>query len=299
MAITEQQLEDWAKAPTSTNQKSANTYNKIKEILENEFWNKVEVFLQGSYANSTNIQEDSDIDIDIRYNDVYFSNLDQLSEIEKNIYHQNRIPATYEFSQFKTDVFNLLQKHFGNNVERKDKCIRVIKSNADYLDADVVPCFVHRRYKSYNIHNNTFDEGIEFWTDKWEQIVWFPKQHKDNGEQKNKQTKTVYKDIVRIMKNCKKYLIDHWTSEKEMVSSFMIECLIWNIENSYFDKSTYKEITHDIVVKLYWDMEDETKYPEYIEVCKLFYLLRWTRNKHTPQEIQTFLLHLYSLTKNK
>ena len=67
-----------------------------------------------------------------------------------------------------------------------------------------------------------------------ERIVNYPKQHKKNGENKNANANN-YKQTVRIFKNIKKKLIDENTINKNLASSYFIECLIYNIPNSNFD----------------------------------------------------------------
>ena len=80
MSRTEYELGLWATPPSRDNNKSATTYAIIKPILEKKFGSSVNIFLQGSYANSTNINKDSDIDIVICYQNSYFSDISALKE---------------------------------------------------------------------------------------------------------------------------------------------------------------------------------------------------------------------------
>ncbi|MCK5588822.1 MAG: nucleotidyltransferase domain-containing protein [Candidatus Pacebacteria bacterium] len=113
MTISEEQIRIWAQ-PLSTTEydKSVKTHQSIRKILENHFGSKVEIFLQGSYANSTNVRQDSDIDIVISYHPGYFPDLGFLSEEDKETYRKNRVSHDYSFSQFKNDVENLLNNEF-------------------------------------------------------------------------------------------------------------------------------------------------------------------------------------------
>ena len=294
--INETTLSKRAEAPSKENDKSSYTYNIIKELLLDKFWNSVDIYLQWSYANSTNIKKDSDIDIIICNKNVYFSNIDRLTDIEKNKFNENWSQANYSFSQFKSDVKNYLQEKFPYNVERKDKCININLQNERYVDVDVVPCFIHKRFYEYiSKFDNKYDEWIEFYSDKWESIVSFPKTHRKIGELKNQNTNGKYKDIVRIIKNSKKYLVDNWKLNEKCLSSFTIECCVRNVNNNIFRWTTYKGIVNNVMEAIYDDLKNRWKWEEYAEVCDLFYLFRWNRNKNTSQEVITFLEEIYNL----
>ena len=85
MPIPESQLERWSHQGSVT--QSRNTYNSIKNVLEANSTpysgKSFKVFLQGSYGNDTNIYAESDVDIVIRLDDCFYSDLDDLSEDEK------------------------------------------------------------------------------------------------------------------------------------------------------------------------------------------------------------------------
>lgn len=295
MSKTEQQITSRSLPPTRDNDLSATTYQFIKEKLERKFWTDVDIFLQGSYANSTNIKKDSDIDIVICYKSSVFNNIDNLSESEKNLFNSNRVPATYKFYNFKNDVEVYLKSIFWNLVERKNKCI-TIKWSWTRVDTDVIPCFIHKRYSSYNVVSAIW---IEFRTDKGESVVSFPKQHKTNWEQKNQNTWWNFKSLVRVVKNCKKELVAQSIITEDLVSSFLLECLFWNISNSIFSsKYTLKDNFNVVISKIYDDMWNKEIYDKYAEVCDLFYLLRLWRTKSSPSDIKIFLEKVYQLINN-
>ncbi len=294
--INETILSKRAEAPSKENDKSSYTYSFLRNLLLTNFWNDVDIFLQWSYANSTNIKKDSDIDIVICYKNVYFYNIDSLSDIEKNYFNKNLSQTSYTFFSFKQDVQNFLEQYFWNKVERKKKCIRINLWDEKYVDADIVPCFIHKRFYKYNsIYDNDYVEWIEFFSDDLEDIISFPKIHKKNGETKNQSTDGVYKDMVRIMKNSKKYLVDNWKMDEKFISSFMIECCIRNVSNNIFSWSSYKNIVNNVMGNIYSDMQNLKKCENYREVCGLFPLFWWNRNKNTPQEVMNFLEEIYIL----
>lgn len=296
MAITEYWLELWAKPPSRDNDKSASTYAIIKPLLERKFWSSVDIFLQGSYANRTNIKQDSDIDIVICYKNSQYADISNLWEVDKNLYSKNRSDAIYKFSNFKDDVLECLEEVFWiyPKTERKDKCIRVYW-NQSRVDADIVPCFIHKRFKAYN---STSAEWVEFVSDEWVHSTSFPKQHIHNGENKNSQTNENYKATVRILKNCKKELVENELINDELIASFFIECLVWNVPNIYFNKSTYLDIIESVLRKLHADMNDEEVASNYAEVNDLFYLIRSWRTKITREDVVKFLEAAYSYIFN-
>ena len=112
MAIPESQLDTWSHQGSVT--QSSNTYNTIKSILEASTTpyagKNFEVFLQGSYGNDTNIYAESDVDIVIRLDDCFQTDLSELTEQEKGAYRSAFRDATYTHIDFKRDVLSALTK---------------------------------------------------------------------------------------------------------------------------------------------------------------------------------------------
>lgn len=77
MSIPESQLETWAKQGSIGRAKS--TADSVKNALD--YYDKwpenmeFQVYLQGSYKNSTNIRGDSDVDVVAQLNSTFHSNL--------------------------------------------------------------------------------------------------------------------------------------------------------------------------------------------------------------------------------
>ncbi|MGK6426989.1 nucleotidyltransferase domain-containing protein [Klebsiella pneumoniae] len=88
MGIPESQLDTWSHQGSIA--QSASTYSIIKNALESantKYHGKnFKVFLQGSYGNDTNIYAESDVDVVICLDDVYYSDLTQLSPEDKDAY---------------------------------------------------------------------------------------------------------------------------------------------------------------------------------------------------------------------
>ena len=84
MAIPEAQLETWSHQGSV--QQSCDTYATVKRSLEandTKYADKsFDVFLQGSYGNDTNIYAESDVDVVIRTDSIYYYDTSAL--IRKN-----------------------------------------------------------------------------------------------------------------------------------------------------------------------------------------------------------------------
>lgn len=297
--LTDQQIREWSIPPSRENDLSAKTYNVIKQDLEKEFWDSVEIFLQGSYANATNIRKDSDIDIVLCYRNTYYYNIDNLSEEEQERFNDSKWSRGRDFMDFKNEVERFLKTtYWSYRVQRKNKCVTISKQSNFFVDADIIPCFEYRRYHRYSYIPTSDDYyvGTKFITDEWQNIINFQKLHQKNGEAKNIRTDGKYKAVVRVLKNINKYLVDQWLLEEKFISSFAIENLIYNISDDIFRENDINLILiWQIILQLFQEMKDEKKYREYKEICELFYLLRWVRIKETPESIIIFLQKAFTL----
>jgi tRNA nucleotidyltransferase (CCA-adding enzyme) len=87
MPIPESQLKTWSNQGAT--ERSAKTCASIKAAIEAYFWQegmRPEVYLQGSYLNSTNSRGNNDVDVVAVMSSVFYSNL---SEDEKKKTAQN------------------------------------------------------------------------------------------------------------------------------------------------------------------------------------------------------------------
>jgi tRNA nucleotidyltransferase (CCA-adding enzyme) len=140
MAITEQQLINWSR-PVSTTEdnKCKNAISQVTDAIRKKFGSSVSIYLQGSYENNTNVRQDSDVNIVVRHDGYFYHDLQRLGEPDKLAYERNRTSGNYLFSKLKDDVQDALITAFGNDAKRKNKCIEVI-GNSYRINADVVPC---------------------------------------------------------------------------------------------------------------------------------------------------------------
>ena len=227
----------------------ADTYSYSLEMRNATKNRKVKLFVKGSYANNTNVRTESDVDIAVVLESTF-----------KVKYRPNINDAKYGFSNstdnvmtFKDDVEDALRKKFGSDVERKNKSIK-IHGNTYRVDADAVPCMRHRDYSNdYNSDPNNFIGGIFIRSDDGQTIINYPEQHIRNGREKNNQTNTYYKKMVRIIKKMRFIMQDENYESANNVSSFGLESLLWNLPNGVFTKYTIYRYAFGEITEYLWN----------------------------------------------
>jgi hypothetical protein len=238
--IPETQLATWANQGATTS--AAATYASIEAAL-NASTSRVrtrnkEIYLQGSYKNSTNVRGDSDVDIIVQLNETFTSDVSHLDAVQLRRYQAEWSPASYSWSEFRRDVLDALRSSFGTAaVRERNKCITVLASSSR-LSADVVVAIQHRRYTRFSsAYDQAYHEGIAFWTQRnTRRIENWPKQHHNNGVAKNRpmQTNGRYKPAVRMFKNARSAAEDRGLLAAVDAPSYFAECLIYNVPGSRF-----------------------------------------------------------------
>ncbi len=195
MSIPTEQLERWSHQGAVTTAKA--TADSIKTALNSyRLWPSgigYEVYLQGSYRNSTNIRGDSDVDVVAQLNTTFYSNLSEVQRMDLGF-----TPATYTWQDFRSDVLNRLREYYGSGyISEGNKSLKLIP-NTGRLPADIVVCAEYRRYNS--LRADDYELGMTFWTmSEGQQVINYPKQHIDNGIAKHGHTGYNYKPTVRML----------------------------------------------------------------------------------------------------
>lgn len=289
---SESTLSNWTKPPSNSEEdKLTNSERMVKEAiaacddLENR---STEVFGQGSYANNTNVRLNSDIDINVRYTGGFYFNLPEGTE--RGDFGLNN-PTSYTFQEYKNSVEKALISKFGaDSVKRDDKCIKVL-GNSYRIETDVVPTWNYKRYKK----NGTFVKGAKFITDSGKSIKNFPKQHISNGREKNKATSRKFKRLTRIYRK----VLYKMSDENEAISSnnitsFLLECLVWNIPNKIFNQNdSWSNMVEESIIFLYQNTKDENKCDKWGEVSELLYLFHSGR-KWTIIDVNAYLVQMWN-----
>lgn len=280
MPIPESQLDTWSHQGSIT--QSSNTYNSIKSVLEASTTpysgKNFKVFLQGSYGNDTNIYAESDVDIIIRLDDCFFSDLDSLPEEEKTAYKQAFSDAVYTHADFKRNVLSVLTGQYGSAVKAADKAI-TIDASGSRRKADVIVATQFRRYFKFRSSSDSkYAEGICFFNAVGERIANYPKQHSANLTTKHQASAKWLKPMARVFKNMRSRMVDDGLIEAGIAPSYYLEGLLYNVPNEKLT-SSYQDCVVNI---LNWYRQEANKV-DLVCANEQYYLLRDGANTCWPQ----------------
>jgi hypothetical protein len=234
---------------------SAAAYNSIKTALASAKSRisgmSYEPFLQGSYRNSTNVYGDSDVDVVVKLDSVFASDLSALDDYQRGLQASAYPVASYFWPDFYRDVLRTLEEYYGkSNIKPRKKCIQVI-TGPGRITADVVPAIEFCRYSYfYSAAAESHVEGMRFFDSASNPIENFPKHHTANGESNNLRTNGWYKPTVRIFKNARNRLRDDGIIADGSAPSYCVECLIYNAPDACFGQ-TFGD-TYCAVVNYLW-----------------------------------------------
>jgi Nucleotidyltransferase domain len=247
MAIPESQLDTWSHQGATTT--ASATHLSIRTALTagvSALQGKVkdgnvEIYLQGSYKNDTNIRGDSDVDVVIQLNSTFGRDLSALPPNQKAFYETAFGQATYPWTDFRADVLRALRSYYGQDKVMEGKKSLKLAAGGGRLAADVVPVLHFRKYQYFYSHQmQSYLDGVEFFSRPDNQaIINFPRAHYDNGVTKNSGGKTDgwYKPTVRVFKNARTYLADRGDIVEDLAPSYFLECLLYNVPDQKFGAS--------------------------------------------------------------
>jgi hypothetical protein len=248
MAVSESQLEVWSHqgaviTATTTHELIRNALSSDSSHIQTS---NFEVFLQGSYKNSTNIRGESDVDIVVQLNDTYHRDLSALPPDQESAYMQARSEATYLLPQFRADVLQTLRDRFGSSsIIEGNKSLKLPRDSGR-LPADVVVCLQYRKYRRFTSQSQSYTEGIAFDTQNGRRIISFPKSHYENGTTKNDRTNGFFKKSVRMFKNAREFLVQRGTITSQLAPSYFVECLLYNVPDENFGP-TFRDTYYKVI----------------------------------------------------
>lgn len=186
------------------------------------------LFVQGSYANRTNIPSESDVDVAV----ILENALGSFTLYEGIPIFPTEDQDANILRQFKDEVLSALQRKFKTGVARGNKSIKV-KGNTYRVDADVVPC----GRISGDVWQNSVRKqvaGVKIQPDTGRPVLNFPEQHIQNGLTKNRRTSTRFKKSVRVFKSIRCDMEADGIHSAKEIGSFLIESLLWNVDDGRF-----------------------------------------------------------------
>ncbi|MBL7710222.1 MAG: nucleotidyltransferase [Chitinophagaceae bacterium] len=252
MIYSEEQLQRFSNPPAKYHTAQIiRTHEKIRDCIEEGIDKdrikekyklescKIDIYLQGSYKNSTNISSSSDVDLNVEFTSVYYYDTTNLPEDQRRQRQQDANPSEFTQNIFKALVCSVLIDEFGSTVIKRDnKCIRYI-GKENNPDADIIPCFSFKKYTQYTSENNyRAINGIKFKTDDGNWIENYPKIHFDNLTKKSQSTNNGFKPTVRLYKSLREKLEERELLAKDSAKSYYIENLLYNLTDGLFSGST-------------------------------------------------------------
>lgn len=289
MKYSEQTLQSWtAPLSRSEEERAENAIRMIKTASNANTDLKtmdIEIFTQGSFANNTNVRTDSDVDVCVMLKSTFFYDLPE----GKTAADYGIIPSTITFQRYRDLIKKALQDKFGASYVADGNKSLKIRENTYHVQADVVPVFQYRHYTA-NISN--YYEGTRFYTKDGLQVTNYPKEHLTNGREKNKATKRKYKALVRIMKHIKNDMVEDKSANGDIITSFLVECLVWNIPNDIIMAcSTWSESVKSGIGYIY-NAIDQSSHQEWREVSERLYLFHG--RKWTDTDVKKWLLNAWN-----
>lgn len=270
MKFTEDEIKNWAKpASNAEDTRMDNSRTAVMSVVQ-EYTplddSKIKVIDKGSSHNNTNVKLQADVDLSLMQEGDFFYGLPPGYTKE----YFGLIDGQKSFSSYKDSIVNAIYKFFDNQEidNSKDKCTRIEK-NSNRVDIDVVPVWRYRLYQS----DKSYREGVAFYSDSNALVINFPEQHAENGNKKNNNTGRKYKRIVRILKRLKSKMEDDGILISDSITSFLIESLVWNVEDSVFNESdNLSDILRNVLVDIYKNSSED--WNEVSDILQLFHAKR-------------------------
>jgi hypothetical protein len=291
--FSEESYTHWQRPASKTEeQRISNAISMMKKAVNSSDFLKskdIDIFVQGSYGNNTNVRAESDVDVCIMLKDIFYAKYpDGYSGDDYGFTF-----VTNSFSTFRKEVIRALINTYGEkNIKQGNKSIK-IEPNSYRVETDAVPAIQYRNYH-YNTSksSNNFVEGIKFISQDGNEVINYPQRHIQNGIEKNKETQKRYKRLVRIFKRIRYKMIADGVSVDSVISSFLIECLLWNTLNSYFNNNeSNSERVRETIVYLF----NKTKNDDclkWTEVSGMLYLFRSEKRWNVPM-VNNFLQQMW------
>lgn len=277
----ESRLTSWAKAPSvSERERMENAERAIREAVGASAAlraHSITVFPTGSFRNRTHVRQESDVDISVLCTDSMHLYLP--ATMTRSQVGLSEEPAAYTAAMFRADLQAALNDHFGEATVRAGNKAFDIHENSYRVDADVVACFDYRHY----FDNGTFHLGTAVLPKMGGFIANYPKQHYDNGYAKHQATQERYRKMVRCLKNLAGDMADADIPIARETASFLIESLVWNVPDDFFNRGSYKADMREILAHTFNATLSDEACKGWVETNGVKYLFHisqpWTREK--------------------
>jgi hypothetical protein len=273
------------------------TEKRIRDAIaaDDRLAGNVRVFAKGSYANNTNVKRDSDVDIGVEWN--RWAYISRANEAREYSWAQLGVPTTSQGptpAEYRGWVEAALIKAFGAAaVDVTGNKAIPVTGGSSTLDADVVPCFQHKRYdgpgRTPHVGIRLYPKDGSHYVENW------PEQNRVNGNTKNSNTGKRYKQLVRAVKRLENDMVQTGRLSSE-VHGYFIECLLYNLPNDLLMRITYKQTVLDLMARM-WHAIRNGEHTDWVEVNALKWLWR-SGQTWTPDEAAGFAHAAWNYVKN-
>jgi hypothetical protein len=170
-----------------------------------------EIFAQGSRANDTFLEPSSDIDLILML--------------------RSEGGDGQGWEAFRDDVLATLGE--SHSVRMGRRCLNV--DDPGSLFAEMVDILVATEYRHYPEPGAApYEQGVFFRDRQGHPIVNFPKQHRRNGDAKDRRTGGRFKEVVRAAKRAKKRAEREGLIATGGAPSYLLECLLHNVPDDVY-----------------------------------------------------------------
>lgn len=272
---TESQLAGWTGPSSDTEQeKQERTERMVRQAVDGHdaFDDcSLSVYAKGSYANNTNVQADSDVDIVVQCHDVMYW------EEQSPGAHTGGTPyeGVWTPSKLRSELEAALRAKFPSQVDASSSTAIKVHSSSARVDADVVPCFDYRYYFT----SGSTRDGTRIFTKNGSAFENYPAQHLANGRAKNNATAGRFKKAVRILKRVENLMLN--ANAHREVPSYFMECLVYNCPNSILNRTTWLDTIKGVLGHIYQSLEGSEPTDEdsrWLEVNDIKFLFHPAQN---------------------
>ncbi|HEX5120070.1 MAG TPA: nucleotidyltransferase [Pseudonocardiaceae bacterium] len=278
MTTLEEKLAGWTGISSPTEQdKQDRTERMVRDAIEAHpafEGHDIEVYVKGSYANKTNVRADSDVDVAVKCNEVlYYEEATPGSKPPGTPYTGIWTP-----DYLRSELKKALVVKFDDQVDDSGSTAFKINSSTARVDADVVPCFDYRYYRS----DGSSIRGAKVVKKNGTSLENYSQQQLDNGQSKDRRTNNDYKKVVRIMKRVENLMVANGVHRP--VPSYFVECLVYRCPDEIFRRSTWTDAVKGVIYHI-WDSlegdepaDDSKRWLEANDIKYLFHRAQdWTR----------------------
>jgi hypothetical protein len=265
-------LRAWVKPPSDNEDfKRDQTEAEIKAALaasDRLKGHPYEVYPKGSYANNTNVRLDYDVDIAVECTEFYFHDeIGAAADVRKAAFKEafTDYRGSYTHGAFKNDVEQALVDYYGRGAVSRGNMAMRVREKKTTLPADVVPCFEYRRIYDVDWQGElVYHQGTRIYPDHGPYIHNWPRQQYVNGVAKNDATGRRYKRMVRALKRLENELVNAKAIEE--LPSFLMECVVYNVPNEYFNHKTYVADMREVLAVIFNATMNDAACKDWLEV---------------------------------